>query len=128
MSEAGCIMAIGTNPTDAPPLIGMNIRKSVRHGTRLIVANPLEIDLVRDADVWLRHRAGTDVVLLMGMMKIIVDEGLMDAAFIDERCENYDFFKDSLKNYPLSLVESITGVPGEKVAVAARNAFHQAQR
>ena len=120
MSEAGCIMAIGTNTTEAHPIIGMNIRKSVRHGTRLIVANPLEIDLVRDADVWLQHRAGTDVVLLMGMMKIIVDEGLMDAAFIDERCENYDFFKDSLKNYPLSLVESITGVPGEKVAVAAR--------
>ena len=120
MSEAGCIMAIGTNTTEAHPIIGMNIRKSVRQGTRLIVANPLEIDLVRNADVWLRHRAGTDVVLLMGMMKIIVDEGLMDAAFIDERCENYDFFKDSLKNYPLSLVESVTGVPGEKVAAAAR--------
>ncbi len=70
--------------------------------------------------LWLQHRAGTDVVLLMGMMKIIVDEGLMDATFIEERCENYDFFKDSLKNYPLNLVESITGVPGDKVAAAAR--------
>ncbi len=113
-------MAIGTNTTEAHPIIGMNIRKAVRNGTRLIVANPLEIDLVRDADIWLQHRAGTDVVLLMGMMKVIVDEGLMDATFIEERCDNFDFFKDSLNNYPLSLVENITGVPGEKVVEAAR--------
>ena len=120
IGDARCILAIGTNTTEAHPIIGMNIRKAVRRGTRLIVANPLEIGLVRDADLWLQHRAGTDVVLLMGMMKIIVDEGLMDATFIEERCENYDFFKDSLKNYPLHLVESITGVPGDKVAAAAR--------
>jgi len=121
MNYARCILAIGTNTTEAHPIIGMNIRKSVRQGTtQLIVANPLEIDLVRDADLWLQHRAGTDVVLLMGMMKIIVDEGLMDAEFIEERCENYDFFKDSLKNYPLDFVESVTGVPGEKIAKAAR--------
>jgi formate dehydrogenase alpha subunit len=120
IGDARCILAIGTNTTEAHPIIGMNIRKAVRHGTKLIVANPLEINLVRDAELWLQHRAGTDVVLLMGMMKIIVDQGLMDAAFIEERCENYDFFKDSLKNYPLNLVESITGVPGDKVTAAAR--------
>jgi len=113
MSDANCILAIGTNTTEAHPIIGMNIRQAVHKGTRLIVANPLEIDLVRDADLWLQHHAGTDVVLLMGMMKVIVDEGL-------ERCENYDFFKDSLNNYSLNLVENITGVPGDKVAEAAR--------
>ncbi len=120
LSEARCILAIGTNTTEAHPIIGMNMRKAARGGTRLIVANPLEIPLVRDAAIWLQHRSGTDVALLMGMMKVIVDEGLMDAKFIEERCENYDLFKDSLNNYPLSLVEDITGVPGEKVAEAAR--------
>jgi formate dehydrogenase alpha subunit len=120
INDAACILAIGTNTTEAHPIIGMNIRRAARQGTKLIVANPLEIDLVRDADIWLQHRAGTDVVLLMGMMKVIVDEGLMDSDFIRERCENYDFFKDSLKNYPLSVVEGVTGVPGAKVAGAAR--------
>ena len=120
LNDARCILAIGTNTTEAHPIIGMNMRKAVRGGTRLIVANPLEIPLVRDAAIWLQHRSGTDVALLMGMMKVIVDEGLMDTAFIEERCENYDLFKDSLKNYPLSLVENITGVPGEKLAEAAR--------
>ncbi len=120
INDARCILAIGTNTTDAHPVIGMNIRKAVRQGTKLIVANPMEIGLVREAHLWLRHRPGTDVVLLMGMMKVIVDEGLMDKAFIEERCENYDFFKDSLKNYPLSFVESVTGVNGELVKQAAR--------
>ena len=120
ISDARCILAIGTNTTEAHPIIGMNIRKAVRAGTRLIVANPLEIPLVRDTDIWLQHRAGTDVVLLMGMMRVIVDAGLTDAAFIEARCENYDSFKESLNNYPLSLVEDITSVPGERVAEAAR--------
>jgi formate dehydrogenase alpha subunit len=120
INDAACILAIGTNTTEAHPIIGMNLRRAARQGTKLIVANPLEIALVRDAAIWLQHRAGTDVALLMGMMKVIVDEGLMDAAFIEARCENYDLFKGSLKNYPLSLVEDITGVPGEKIAEAAR--------
>jgi formate dehydrogenase alpha subunit len=119
--DAKCIMAIGTNTTETHPIIGMNIRQAIRNNsTKLIVVNPLEIDLTRDADIWLQHRNGTDVVLLMGMMKVIVDEGLMDASFIEERCENYDFFKDSLQHYPLNMVENITGVPGEKIAAAAR--------
>jgi formate dehydrogenase alpha subunit len=121
LQEAGCILAIGTNTTETHPIIGMNIRRAIRtRDTKLIVANPLEIDLTRDADIWLQHRNGTDVALLMGMMKIIVDEGLMDAQFIETRCENYDSLKDSFKNYPLDLVENITGVPREKITAAAR--------
>jgi len=120
IGDAKCILSIGSNTTEAHPVIGMNIRQAVRKGTKLIVANPIEIGLVRDADLWLRHRSGTDVALLMGMMKVIVDEGLADSAFIEERCENFDDFKESLRNYPLGLVESITGVPGEKIAEAAR--------
>ena len=119
--QAKCILAIGTNTTEAHPIIGMNIRKAVRESnTKLIVANPLEIGLVRDADIWLQHRAGTDVVLLMGLMKLIVDEYLMDLHFIEERCENYDAFKESLNNYPLDMVANITSVPKEKLIAAAR--------
>jgi formate dehydrogenase alpha subunit len=118
--DAQCILDIGTNTTENHPIIGMNVRQAVQRGTKLIVANPLEIELVKDAALWIQHRPGTDVVLLMGMMKIIVDEGLLDASFIKSRCENYDEFRESLKDYPLKLVEEITGVPGEKVAEAAR--------
>jgi len=63
--QAKCILAIGTNTTEAHPIIGMDIRKAVReNGMKLIVANPLEIGLVSSADLWLKHCPGTDVVLL----------------------------------------------------------------
>jgi len=120
IKDAACILSIGSNTTTSHPVIGMRVLQAVQKGTKLIVANPREIDLVRYADLWLRHRPGTDVVLLMGMMRIIVDEGLADDSFIQQRCENFDAFRESLKHYPLDAVERITGVPADRIAAAAR--------
>jgi len=120
IGDAACILAIGTNTTAAHPVIGLQIKRAVRQGAKLIVANPREIDLVRFTDLWLRQRPGSDVALLMGMMRVIVDEGLLDSSFIEERCENFDVFKESLKDFDLDSVERISGVPGEKIAEAAR--------
>jgi len=117
--NAACIFAIGTNTTEAHPVIGFEIKRAVRKGAKLIVANPLEIPLVRYADIWLRHRPGTDVALLLGMMKVIIEEGLRAYSFIEERCENYDALEKSLKNIDLKTIESITGVPAEKITEAA---------
>ncbi|MDP2952822.1 MAG: molybdopterin-dependent oxidoreductase, partial [Chloroflexota bacterium] len=77
IGDAGCILAIGTNTTEAHPVIGLEIKRAVDKGAKLNIANPREIDLVRLADLWLRHNPGTDVALLMGMMQVIVDEGLL---------------------------------------------------
>jgi len=120
VGDARCILAIGTNTTAAHPVIGFEIGKAVRKGAKLIVANPREIDLVGSAELWLQHSPGTDVALLMGMMRVIVDEGLLDSAFVEERCENFDVFKESLASFDLDSVERITGVPKNKVAEAAR--------
>lgn len=120
LSDAACILSVGSNTTDSHPVIGMFVRQANRKGTKLIVANPLEIDLVRYADLWLQQRPGTDIPLLMGMMRVIVDEGLTDSSFIEQRCENFDAFRESLNNFPLDLVENITGVPQDKIVAAAR--------
>ncbi len=120
IGDAACILSIGSNTTASHPVIGMFVRQANRRGTKIIVANPLEINLVRYADLWLRQRPGTDVPLLMGMMKVIVDEGLADSSFVEQRCENYDAFKESLSNFPLDLVEHVTGVPGKQIVEAAR--------
>ncbi|HEY82633.1 MAG TPA: formate dehydrogenase subunit alpha [Dehalococcoidia bacterium] len=120
IKDAACIFAIGTNTTEAHPVIGFEMKKAVRRGTKLIVANPREIELVRHADIWLRQRPGSDVALLMGMCRVIVDEGLFDAAFIAERCENFDALKSSLQAFDLDFVSRITGVPQEQIVAAAR--------
>ena len=117
---AACFLAIGTNTTSAHPIIGLGLKKALRRGAKLIVANPRWIDLCRYATVWLKHRPGTDVALLMGMARVIVDEGLVDTAFIEARCEGFEEFRQSLAGFDLATVERVTGVPTAKVAEAAR--------
>ncbi|MFC1650430.1 formate dehydrogenase subunit alpha [Candidatus Latescibacterota bacterium] len=118
--DSACIFAIGTNTTEAHPVISMRIKKAVRNGAKLIVANPKKITLCRHADIFLQHKPGTDVVLLMGMMRLILEDNLHDQSFIDERCENFEEFKKSLDVYDADYVSEITGVPWEKIAEAAR--------
>lgn len=120
INKAACILAIGTNTTTSHPIIGMEVKQAVRQGTKLIVINPREIDLVRYADLWLRNNPGTDVALLMGMAKIILDEGLHDQKFIDARTENFAAFQKSLKEFPLDKVSQITGVAQEQIRQATR--------
>ena len=120
IGNASCILAIGTNTTTAHPIIGIEIKRALQQGGKLIVANPREIGLCRLANIWLQHRPGSDVALLMGMMWVIVDEGLLDLSFVQERCENFENFLDSLKDFHPGFVEQITGVPAEQLALAAR--------
>jgi formate dehydrogenase alpha subunit len=120
IKDAACILVIGSNTTAGHPVIALEIKKAVRNGGRLIVANPREIELCRHADVWLRQVPGSDVALLMGMMKVILDEGLADLSFISECCDNFDAFKESLQNFDLDFVEKTTGVPRDTIAEGAR--------
>jgi formate dehydrogenase alpha subunit len=118
--EAECIFVIGSNTTEAHPIIGFNVKRAVRRGKKLIVADPRQIHLVRFADIWLRHNPGSDVALLMGMMKIILDEGRHNPAFIEERCEDFDVFRESLARFEIDFVEKTTGVPRQQIIEAAR--------
>jgi formate dehydrogenase alpha subunit len=120
IGDAACILAIGTNTTENHPVIGREVKRAVDNGAKLIVANPREINLCHFASLWLQHKPGTDVALLMGMMRVIVDEGLLDLVFIEGRCENFDAFKQALNDFDLDFVESVTGVPRDKVVEAAR--------
>jgi formate dehydrogenase alpha subunit len=118
--NAKCVLAIGTNAPEAHPVLAMRVRQVVRNGAKLIVANPMAVDFVRDADLWIRHKVGSDVALLMGLCRIIYDEGLYDKEFVTQRCENFEAFRDELKNYPLDWVAKTTGVEPDLLVKAAR--------
>jgi anaerobic selenocysteine-containing dehydrogenase len=87
IGNASCILTIGTNTAENHPIIFLQIKKAVRNGAKLIVADPREIGLCRLAHIWLRHNPGTDVPLLMGMARVILDEGLLNRDFIERQCE-----------------------------------------
>lgn len=120
IAESKCIFAIGTNTTQTHPVTGTRIRRAVMNGARLIVANPLEIPMAKYASLFLQLRPGTDLALIMGMARVIVDEGLADMTYVKARCENFAAFAESLKAYDLDFVSETTGVSQEKIRDAAR--------
>ncbi len=120
IGDAACIIAVGTNTRGSHPVLALEIWRGVRSGKKLIVINPREIDLTQWASMWLQNKPGSDVALLMGMARVIVDEGLEDKEFITQRCENYEAFKASLSDYTLDFAESVSGVSREKIVEAAR--------
>jgi len=117
---ADVVLVIGSNTTDCHPILGRKIMRAVRQGRlSLIVADPRSIDLCEMARLHMAHLPGTDVALLHGMMRHIVDSGLQDTAFIQNRCEGYAPFLDSLRRYPPDAVAQITGVDSDKIRAAA---------
>jgi len=120
IGDARCVFAIGTNTTAAHPILALQVMRSIRQGGKLIVANPRAIELAQYADIFIQHRAGSDVALLMGMMRVILEEGLHDRSFIESRCENFEAFRESLAQYDDATVEAKTGVPFALIAEAAR--------
>lgn len=120
MGPKDAIFAIGTNTTECHPIIGVKMMNAKARGTKLVVADPRKTDLARQADVWLRHKPGTDVALLNGLSHVILTEGLADEAFIAERTENFEAFKEVAMKFTPEYASAITKVPAEKIIQAAR--------
>jgi formate dehydrogenase alpha subunit len=121
LGEAEAIFVIGSNTTECHPVIGSAIKRAVKSGkTRLIVADPRAIELTEYADLHLRHRPGTDVVLINALAHVILAEGLEDTQFIAERTEGIEELREAVASYTPEFAEKIMGVPAADIAEAAR--------
>ena len=114
-----CILVIGANPTDAHPVTGAKLKQFAMKGKTTIVIDPREIELARFATYHLQLKPGTNVALLNMMMYYILLEGKTDQAFIENRTEGFQEFRDHILNLDISELESITGVDRELVRKAA---------
>jgi len=119
IGQAACIFVIGSNATATHPIIGRQITRAVRQGTKLIAADPRRTVLCRMADICIRHQPGTDVALLNAMARVIIEEKLLDTAFIKERCEGFEAFESAVMDWELTAAEQVTGVPAQKIVEAA---------
>lgn len=113
------IFVIGSNATEAHPVIGSKIKQAVLNGCRLIVADPRKIELAEHAEVWLQLRPGTDITLINGLMHIILENGWEDRTFIRERTVGFENLKELLREYNPDYVSKVTGVPKEQLYKAA---------
>jgi len=128
IDETDVIMVIGANPTDGHPVFGSHMKKRLREGAKLIVIDPRRIDLVRtphvQADYHLPLQPGTNVAVLTALAHVIVTEGLVNEAFVRERCDfaEYQEWADfvSEERHSPEAVEKFTGVAPDLIRKAAR--------
>ncbi|WP_022981085.1 formate dehydrogenase subunit alpha [Ideonella sp. B508-1] len=128
VEEADVIMVIGANPTDAHPVFGSRMKKRLREGAKLIVVDPRRIDLVSSPHIRAQHhlalQPGTNVAVITAMAHVVVTEGLVNEAYVAERCDTPSFnawreFVARPENSPEAF-EPVTGVPAAELRAAAR--------
>jgi anaerobic selenocysteine-containing dehydrogenase len=119
VENTSCAVLWGINPTETAIARHVKIHDAVKRGAKLIVIDPRTTHFARKADLHLRLRPGSDGALALGMMRVIVKEDLLDAAFVAKWTVGFEELKELLKEYPLGRVEQITWVPQDEIRRAA---------
>ncbi len=119
LMKAELFFIIGSNTTHAHPVMGTMIKNAVKKGAKLIVADPRDTEIAKYADVHLRHKPGTDIALINGMMHVIIEYDLVDWNFVKNRTEGFEKLKSVVEKYTPEYVERITGVPAKDIIRAA---------
>ncbi|HBO39428.1 MAG TPA: formate dehydrogenase subunit alpha [Pasteurellaceae bacterium] len=118
--DVDAILLVGSNPEEAHPVVGMQIREAVRKGAKLIVVDPRNIGLTKQADIHLKLRPGTNIAFANGMCHIFIKEGLIDEKFIAERTEGFKELKAIVKDYTPERVAKICNIDPDDLRAAAR--------
>ena len=119
--EAEVLLVIGSNTTEAHPVIALQMKAAVRQrDARLILVDPRRIELADFAYLHLRHRPGTDVALVNGMAHVILAEARENKVFLETRTEGLEAFRASVQEWTPEHAAQVTGVPAGLIVEAAR--------
>lgn len=118
--DVDAILLVGSNPEEAHPVIGMQIRKAVKNGTKLIVVDPRNIGLSGQADIHLKLRPGTNVAFANGMMHVMIEEDLIDHDYIEKYVEGFEELKKLVEEYTPEKVGEICHIDPDMLREAAR--------
>lgn len=119
--DSDVILITGSNTTWCHPVFGGMIKRAVkRKGVKLIVVDPRENDLAKIADIYVRQRGGSDVAWLIGVQRIIIENGWHDEDFIASNCEGWDEYRESLEFFTPEKVEELSGISPDDLTAIAR--------
>ncbi len=120
IKDCKLIFLIGGNPTEAHPIVGLEMKKALRKGCTFIVADPRKIWFAQHAKLYLPVKPGSDNWLLNALAHVIIAEGLENREFIKTRTEGYEELKEFLKDITPEKASEYTGIPAEDIRQAAR--------
>ena len=120
LEQASCILVFNSNLTEEHNVIGVPIKRAAKRGTPLIVIDPREVELTRYADSWLRPAPGSELMLLGGILKSLLEQGLERTEWLEEFCEDPETLRYALQSLDMEQVVQATQVSVEEIAGAAR--------
>lgn len=115
-----CIVLWGKNPLTSTPSLVSELKDSRARGARLLVVDPRETSLARQADCHLQLRPGTDGALALGLLHVVIKEALYDKEFVGKWVIGFDKLAAHVAPYSPQKVEEITWIPAAKIRLAAR--------
>lgn len=119
--QAKVLLVTGSNTTEAHPVLSLQMKTAVRkHGAKLILIDPREIELAQFAHLHLRQKPGTDVAIFNAMAHVIIANGWLNQSFIAERTEQFEALADAVYHWTPERAAAISGVPAEQIVEAAR--------
>ena len=114
------VFVVGAHTTFTHPVIWMSIkRRAKKGGLNLILADPRETDLVRNAAVHLKVKPGTDIFWLKALMKIIIGKGWHDRAFCEKQTIGFAAVCRTIEDFNIDAACKRSGVTREELEKAA---------
>ena len=126
VEHAELIFVIGSNPTANHPVAATWMKNAAKRGAKIVLADPRITDLRTHAWRTLQFKADTDVALLNALIHTVIDEGLVDEAFIRDRTNNFEALKANVMGCSPEAMAPVCGIPAETLREVAR-AFAQAK-
>ncbi len=111
---------MGSNTTEAHPIIGNRIKKAAKNGLKVVVIDPRRIDMVKSAHKHLQINVGTDIALINAMIRVIITEKLYDDGFIGRNTADFEALLTKVERYTPEYSAKITGLTAEDIIEVAR--------
>lgn len=115
-----CILNWGTNPPSTRVVVAADMMDARQKGAALIVVDPYFSETASKADIWLQLRPGTDTLLALSMINVIIEEGLYDREFVEKWTVGFEDLQEHIKPYNPYMASKITDVPVAAIIEAAR--------
>jgi formate dehydrogenase major subunit len=126
VEHAELIFVIGSNPTANHPVAATWMKNAAKRGAKIVLADPRVTDIGKHAWRTLQFKPDTDVAMLNALIHTVIDEGLVDEAFVRDRTHNFEALRDNVKGYSPEAMAPICGIPAQTLREVAR-AFAKAK-
>lgn len=118
--ESDVLMIVGANPTEAHPVFGARIKQAVLAGCKLIILDPRNTELAKLADIHIPLRPGSNVAVVNAMQHVLIEENLIDKAFIERCSEGFDDVVETVKDCTPEWAAEIAQIDADLIRQAAR--------